>query len=187
MAFVLFFVFALLIVALYASRHGVVLPRPRFESFQSGAGALVQRDTEDLPTLAAAEGLLHPRIIQLTTLEGSARYLSLGQDSSRLLTRSDLWELDRALQAIADKAAAEASLPLTERDRYFQMEDGLRVGYHQAGGRQTVFLDLNWRLPGQVYHFDSFVPITGLISLALERMGGDGRKAVLRERTAAAD
>ena len=187
MAVVLFFVFALLIVALYASRHGAVLPRPRFESFQSGAGTLVRRDAEDLPPLQADEGLLQPRILKLSTLDGSARYLSLSPDCSRLLTRSDLWEIDKALQAITDKAAEEALQAVGERDRYFQMDDGLRVGYHQSGGRQTVFLDLDWRQPGLIYHFGSFGPITGLISLALGRLEASDQEPDLVERTAAAD
>lgn len=192
MAFVLFFIFALLIVALYASRNGGDLPHPRFESFQSGAGNLVLREAVNLPALQAVEGLLQPRIIQLTTLDGAARYLSLGSSPSdlspsRLLTRSDLWEIEKALLAIADKAAEEAVQPVDQRDRYFQMDDGLRVGYHQSGVAQTVFLDLGVIPGGPTFHFQEFAPLNRMISLALEQMAENNQSDQLVERGATAD
>ena len=192
MAVVLFFVFALLVVVLYASRHGEAVPRPRFETFQSGAGNLVLREAVNLPTLQAVEGLLQPRIIQLTTRDGTARYLSLSPapsdaGRSQLLTRSDLWEIDKALQAIADKAAEEAALPSGERDRYFQMKDGLRVGYHQSGVEQTVFLDLGVSPGGLVYHFQDLAPLNRMISQALDHLEENRRTGQLVESPATAD
>lgn len=192
MAVVLFFVFAILVVVLYASRHGEAVPRPRFETFQSGAGNLVLREAVDLPTLQAVEGLLQPRIIQLTTRDGTARYLSLSPDPSdagrsQLLTRSDLREIDKALQAIADKAAEEAALPSGEWDRYFQMKDGLRVGYHQSGVAQTVFLDLGVSPGGPVYHFQDLAPLNRMISQALDHLEENRRAGQLAESSATAN
>jgi len=64
-------------------------------------------------------------------------------DKSAIIAKDDLIEISKALQSLRKQSQLESATELEYRERYFETNDGFKIGYYQIGTNQTFFIDLN--------------------------------------------
>ena len=119
-----------------------------YEKFLSNKGTMITKDFYEMPGLDSIEQKVEAKVVKLTSVKGSQFFYSLSikaqyGDKSAIIAKEDLFEVSKALMSIIRQSQQESTTELEYRERYFETNDGFKIGYYQIGINQTFFIDLN--------------------------------------------
>jgi len=119
-----------------------------YEKFLSSKGTMITKDFYKMPELASVDQKVEVKVVKLTSAKGSQLFYSLTikaqyGDKSAIIAKDDLIEISKALQSLRKQSQLESATELEYRERYFETNDGFKIGYYQIGTNQTFFIDLN--------------------------------------------
>ncbi len=156
-------------------------PKSAYEKFLSNKGTMITKDFYLMPELDSADQKVEAKVVKLTSAKGSQFFYSLSikaqyGDKSAIIAKEDLTEISKALITIINQSKQESTMELEYRERYFETNDGFKIGYYQIGTNQTFFIDLNGYQSDDTVYFAGFRKLELAISQAIVRiseLGGE--------------
>jgi len=154
-------------------------PKSAYERFLSDQGTMITKDFYQMPSLASSYQKVEAKVVKLTSGKGTQYFYSLSikekyGDKSAIIAKQDLLEISKALETIITRSKSEAATNLEYRERYFETNDGFKIGYYQKGAEQTFFADLDDYQSKDTVFFDDFSSLKEAVSKAITKINSLG-------------
>lgn len=154
-------------------------PKSAYEKFLSDQGTMITKDFYNMPSLASTYQKVEAKVVKLTSGKGAQYFYSLSikakyGDKSAIIAKQDLIEISKALDTVIERSKKETATELEYRERYFETNDGFKIGYYQKGTEQTFFADLDDYQSEDTVFFDDFSSLKEAVNQAVAKISSLG-------------
>lgn len=154
-------------------------PKSAYERFLSDQGTMITKDFYQMPGLTSTYQKVEAKVVKLASGKGVQFFYSLSikekyGDKSATIAKEDLIEISKALDTVIERSKKDAITSLEYRERYFQTNDGFKIGYYQKGNDQTFFVDLDDHQSKDTVFFDDFSSLKEAVTQAIDKINALG-------------